>query len=193
VNNLIPIIATAILSSLLTLGVFFAVFKLFVEKRIETRLEILASELEKKLKQNFATESHHLLVQFREEVQQGFKDGAAETLPWFRSELTAGFTETAKGMLPQFRQELSDGFKETAESLLPQFRQEVRQGFVEAGEELLPALRENIEDNIKNTVLSLAGGDIVDKAAKTVLKTGSSLVETGLFILRGQRTNDDKK
>jgi len=107
------IVATALLSSLITLTLGFLVFKWFLERRLEKELEEAADTFEKQLR-------------------QGLEETGKELVPEFRTELEAGFKEAAEELLPEFREELKAGFHEAGTELLPELRAEVRQGFKEA-------------------------------------------------------------
>ncbi len=61
--------------------------------------------------------------------------------------------------------ELTAGFREAATESLPAFREEVRKGFTDA-------------------LTRLKAGDLLDRTARKVVRTGSSLVESGLNLLR---------
>ncbi|HQC71710.1 MAG TPA: hypothetical protein PLE42_03225 [Candidatus Competibacteraceae bacterium] len=80
----------------------------------------------------------------------------------------AGADAAAVEMLPQVRAELVAGFREAAIESLPAFREEVRKGFIEA-----------------LTVTNAA--ELLDRTARKVVRTGSSLVESGLNLLRPAR------
>lgn len=189
-NNelLVLMIMTALSSSLLTATVLLVVFKLYIIPLFNKQIDVLTRELEEKLDQRIEQAGK----QFREETHQGFTEAIAEALPLFRTELQNGFAETAEEMLPQFRREMVEGFQSVAEEILPEFRREVRAGFKEVPKELLPFLREEIEGDLKEIITSVAKGDFVDKAAKRMVQTGSSLVETGLTLLRSSRFHDDR-
>jgi hypothetical protein len=188
-NNdlLVLVIVTALLSSVLTIAMLAVIFSLYIMPRFNNQLALLTRQLEEKLDQRIEQAGE----QFREETHRGFSAAVTESLPLFRTELQDGFAETAEAMLPQFRREMVEGFQSAAEEVLPEFRREMRVGFKEIPKELLPFLREEIESDLKEIITSVAKGDFVDKAAKRMVQTGSSLVETGLTLLRSSRFNDD--
>ena len=80
----------------------------------------------------------------------------------------AGADAAAVEMLPQVRAELVAGFREAAMASLPAFREEVRKGFTEA-------------------LTATNAAELLDRTARKVVRTGSSLVESGLNLLRPAR------
>jgi hypothetical protein len=79
-----------------------------------------------------------------------------------------GVEQGATELLPKVRAELTAGFREAAAEALSAFRDEVRKGFIEA----------------------LSASDLLDRTAKKVVRTGSSLMESGLNLLRATRPDD---
>lgn len=79
-----------------------------------------------------------------------------------------GVNATAAELLPQVRAELVAGFREAAMESLPAFREEVRKGFTEA-------------------LTATNAAELLDRTARKVVRTGSSLVESGLNLLRPAR------
>jgi len=88
-----------------------------------------------------------------------------------RAQVRGGVEEAATELLPRIRAELTAGFREAAAENLPAFREEVRKGFAEA-------------------ITSLATTELLGRTAGKVVRTGSSLVESGLSLLRGARPNE---
>jgi len=68
---------------------------------------------------------------------------------------------------------LTAGFREAAAESLPAFREEVRKGFAEA-------------------IAALATTELLDRTARKVVRTGSSLVESGLSLLRATRPPNER-
>jgi DNA anti-recombination protein RmuC len=183
------IIVTALLSSVLTAIMLGIVFKFHIAPQLNQQIETLACELEEKLDQHIKQAGQ----QFREETHQGFSKAVTDALPLFRAELQTGFEETAEAMLPKFRHEVTEGFQDAVKEMLPEFRREMHTGFKEIPKELLPFLREEIEGDLKEIITSVARGDFVDKAAKRMVQTGSSLVETGLTLLKSSRFGEERR
>ena len=149
VQVMLLIVATALLSSLVTLALGWLAFQHGIRPRLEARLTALAEQLEARVKAGAGAAGQDLLEPLRAQVRGGVEDAATDVLPKIRAELTAGFHDAA------------------AESL-PAFREEVRKGFTEA----------------------LNAGELLDRTARTVVRTGSSLVESGLNLLRGARPDE---
>jgi len=170
-EHLFLVVATAFLSSVLTGIGLVIVFKFFIKKYLDEQMVTFSKIFENELKKNVESAGDSLIIQFQQNAHRSFEESAETIVPIFRAELKAAFTEAAEELLPEFRQEVKQGFEEAAEDLLPEFRRQMQESFKEA-------------------ILATAGGEFVDKAAKTVLRTGSSLVETGLYILRGSRYDD---
>ncbi len=143
------VIATALLTAGLTLGLGWLAFRYWLQPRLEARLDILAEQLEMRVKAGAGAAGQDLLEPVRAQVYGGVAQAATELLPRIRAELTAGFQDAA------------------AEAL-PAFRDEVRKGFTDA----------------------LSAGDLLDRTAKKVVRTGSSLMESGLNLLRATRPDD---
>ena len=146
---LMLVVATALLSSLLTLALGLVLFQRWVRPRLEARLAALAEELEARVKAGAEAAGQELLEPLRARVRGGVEEAAIEALPRVRAELTAGF-------------------REAAAEHLPAFREEVRKGFTDA----------------------LSAGDLLDRTARKVVRTGSSLMESGLGLLRVARPED---
>lgn len=149
VQVMLLIVATALISSVVTLALGWLAFQHGIRPRLEVRLTALAEQLEARVKAGAGAAGQELLEPLRAQVRGGVEDAATDVLPKIRAELTAGFRDAA------------------AESL-PAFREEVRKGFTEA----------------------LNAGQLLDRTARTVVRTGSSLVESGLNLLRPTRPSE---
>ena len=108
-------------------------------------------------------------VVFADVLEKRVKAGAGaagqELLEPLRAQVRCGVEDAAGELLPRVRAELTTGFREAATENLPAFREEVRKGFTDA-------------------LGSLNAGDLLDRTARKVVRTGSSLVESGLSLLR---------
>ena len=149
---LLLIVATALISSVVTLALGWLAFQHGIRPRLEVRLTALAEQLEARVKAGAGAAGQDLLEPLRAQVRGGVEDAATDLLPKIRAELTAGFHDAA------------------AESL-PAFREEVRKGFADA-------------------IASLATSELLDRTARKVVRTGSSLVESGLNLLRPTRPSE---
>ena len=143
---LLLVCATALASSLATLGLGWLLFQRWVWPRLESRLAAFADLLEAR-------------------VKAGAEAAGQELLEPARARVRAGVEDAVGGLLPQVRAELTAGVRDAAADSLPAFREEVRKGFTEA----------------------LSAGALLDRTARGVARTGSSLVESGLSLLRPAR------
>jgi len=98
-------------------------------------------------------------------VKAGAGAAGQELLEPLRTQVRCGVEDAVTQLLPQVRGELTAGFREAALDSLPAFREEVRKGFTDA-------------------LTGLNAGDLLDRTARKVVRTGSSLVESGLSLLR---------
>ncbi len=149
IELLVLIVATSLLSGVVTLALGLALFQRWVRPRLEARLAALANDLEARVKAGAGAAGQELLDPLRAQVRGGVEEAATELLPRVRGELTAGFREAAADSLPAFREE-------------------VRKGFTDA----------------------LSTSDLLDRTARRVVRTGSSLIESGLDLLRTTRPED---
>jgi hypothetical protein len=143
---LLLVCATALASSLATLGLGWLLFQRWMRPGLESRLAAFADLLEARVKAGAEAAGQGLLEPVRARVQAGAEDAAAKLLPRVRAELTAGVRDAAADSLPALREE-------------------VRKGFIEA----------------------LSADALLDRTARGVARTGASLVESGLSLLRPAR------
>ena len=104
-------------------------------------------------------------------VKTGANAAGQELLEPLRAQVRGGLEEAASELLPRIRTELTAGFRDAATDSMPGFREEVRQGFADA-------------------IASLATSELLDRTARKVVRTGSSLVESSLNLLLGARPED---
>jgi hypothetical protein len=118
------------------------------------------------------------LETFADELEARVKTGAGaagqELLEPLRAQVRGGVEDAASEWLPQARAELTAGLREAAAETLPAFREEVRKGFADA-------------------ITSLATSELLDRTARKVVRTGSSLMESGLSLLRGARPDSPEE
>lgn len=143
------IVATALASSLATLGLGWLMFECWLRPRLERRWVAMAEQLEARVKAGVGAAGQELLEPLRAQVRGGVE-------------------EAATGLLPQCKAELTAGFRQAATDSLPAFRDEVRKGFTDA----------------------LSASELLDRTARKVVRTGSSLVESGLNLLRATRPDE---
>jgi hypothetical protein len=101
-------------------------------------------------------------------VRAGASAAGQDMLEPLRAQVRGGVEDAAATLLPTVRTELTAGFRDAATEMLPAFREEVRKGFADA----------------------LSASDLLDRTAKKVVRTGSSLMESGLNLLRASRPDD---
>jgi hypothetical protein len=115
------------------------------------------------------------LMAFSELLDARVKAGAGaagqELLEPLRAQVRGGVEDAVIELLPRVRAELTAGVRTAAAESLPAFRDEVRKGFTDA-------------------IGALNAGELLDRTARKVVRTGSSLVETGLNLLRTTRPDD---
>ncbi len=108
----------------------------------------------------------------------------AETL---EARVKAGASAAGQDLLEPLRVEVYSGVEQAATELLPKIRAELTAGFQEAAAEALPAFREEVRKGFTD---ALSASDLLDRTAKKVVRTGSSLMESGLNLLRATRPDD---
>lgn len=101
-------------------------------------------------------------------VKAGAGAAGQELLEPLRAQVHDGVEAAVIELLPKVRAELTAGFRDAAVGSLPAFREEVRKGFTDA----------------------LNASELLDRTARKVVRTGSSLVESGLNLLRATRSAD---
>ncbi len=112
-------------------------------------------------------------------------------LPSLEQKITEA-TQQAQTLLdnasPQISQDIADAIEEKVESLMPQIRQELREEFDQMAEEFLPKLGEEVESGVDKSFKKFVPTVVSSAAtmpAETIVKTSSSLINTGLDILKG--------
>ena len=108
----------------------------------------------------------------------------AETL---EARVKAGASAAGQDLLEPLRVEVYSGVEQAATELLPKIRAELTAGFQAAAAEALPAFREEVRKGFTD---ALSASDLLDRTAKKVVRTGSSLMESGLNLLRATRPDD---
>ena len=97
IPGLILILATALLSSVLTLLLALALWQAFLKKRLEAKLEEAASLLRERVKEGVTEAGRDLLPAFRQEVEAGFRDALTGGIAVSLIDKTAG-TVLRKGV-----------------------------------------------------------------------------------------------
>ncbi len=76
-NPILMLIATAVLSSMFTLGLSYWLYETRLRSRLEARMEELADILEARVHKGVKEAGIELLPAFQERVEAGFKDAMA--------------------------------------------------------------------------------------------------------------------
>jgi hypothetical protein len=112
---------------------------------------------------------------------------AAQWAEWadvLEMRVKAGAGAAGQDLLEPLRAQVRHGVEDAATELLPQVRVELTTGFREAAMESLPAFREEVQKGFTEALTGLNASDLLDRTARKVVRTGSSLVESGLNLLR---------
>lgn len=102
----------------------------------------------------------------------------------------AGAGAAGQGLLEPLRAQVRSGLEEAAVELLPKVRTELAAGFRIAAAESLPAFREEVGKGFADAIGALDAGKLLDRTAKKVVRTSSSLVESGLSLFLAARAKD---
>lgn len=130
------------------------------------------------------------LVVFQRWVQPRLEARLAAVAETLEARVKAGASAAGQELLEPLRAQVRGGMEEAATELLPRIRAELTAGFREAAAESLPAFREEVRKGFAEAIASLATTELLDRTARKVVRTGSSLVESGLSLLRGARPNE---
>lgn len=65
-------------------------------------------------------------------------------------------------------------------------KQKLKEGAIEAGEELLPDFRAHVREGFKEAMTDSLKGELLERSAREVARSGSDLVESGLNLLLGK-------
>ena len=77
---IITVCATALLSSLLTLGLAYHLLQRKFKSDLQSRLDSLSTEIGARVRQGVIDAGMELLPKFRAEVRQGFKEAMGDTM-----------------------------------------------------------------------------------------------------------------
>ncbi len=90
IPELVLILATALLSSVLTLLLALAGWQWFLRKRLEAELEVVANRLRERVKDGVTEAGRDLLPAFRQQVEAGFRDALTGSIATGLIDKTAG-------------------------------------------------------------------------------------------------------
>jgi hypothetical protein len=80
VQTIVTICATALLSSILTLGLSYYWFRRKIKNELRSQLDTVATEIREKVRQGVFEAGVDLLPKYRAEVRQGFKEAMSDTV-----------------------------------------------------------------------------------------------------------------
>jgi hypothetical protein len=103
---------SALLSALLTVGVFLVVADRLLRRRLEGSAEKVGEVVAGKVRAAVADAVDDALPRLRSEVSGGVQDGAAEVLPKVRREVENGVSDAADHLVPKLRSQISEGISE---------------------------------------------------------------------------------
>ena len=129
-------------------------------------------------------------IAFRRWVQPRLETRLAELAGLLEARVKAGAGAAGRDLLEPLRAQVRGGLQEAADELLPKARTELTAGFREAAAESLPALRDEVRKGFIDALGALDASDLLDRTARKVVRTGSSLVESGLGLLRAGRPRE---
>lgn len=130
------------------------------------------------------------LVVFQRWIQPRLEARLLVFAELLEARVKAGAGAAGQELLEPLRVQVRHGLEDAASELLPRFRAEVTAGFRAAAAEILPAFREEVRKGFADAIASLATTELLERTAGKVVRTGSSLVESGLNLLRGARPED---
>ena len=70
-------------------------------------------------------------------------------------------------------------------------KQKLKEGAIEAGAELLPDFRQQVREGFKEAMTDSLKGELIERSARDMARSGTDLMETGLNLLLGK--NPPKK
>ena len=130
------------------------------------------------------------LIVFQRWAQPRLEARLAAVAETLEARVKAGAGAAGQELLEPLRMQVRGGVEEAATELLPRIRAELTAGFREAAAESLPAFREEVRKGFTEAIASLATTELLGRTAGKVVRTGSSLVESGLSLLRAARANE---
>ncbi|HRD64693.1 MAG TPA: hypothetical protein PKY50_00910 [Candidatus Competibacter sp.] len=129
-------------------------------------------------------------IVFRRWVRPQMEIRLAELAELLEARVKAGAGEAGQELLEPLRTQVRCGLEDAAGNLLPQARSELGAEFRAAALESLPAFREEVRKGFTDAIGALDAGDLLDRTAKKVVRTSSSLMESGLNLFLAGRPGD---
>ena len=129
-------------------------------------------------------------VAFQKWLRPGLEARLEALAGLLEARVKAGADAAGRDLLEPLRAQVRGGVEDAATALLPGVRADLVTGFREAAAESLPAFREEVRKGFTDAIGALNAGELLDRTARKVVRTGSSLVESGLNLLRATRPDD---
>ena len=129
-------------------------------------------------------------VAFQKWLRPGLEARLEALAALLEARVKAGAGAAGRELLEPLRAQVRGGVEDAATALLPGVRADLVTGFREAAAESLPAFREEVRKGFTDAIGALNAGELLDRTARKVVRTGSSLVESGLNLLRATRPDD---
>lgn len=129
-------------------------------------------------------------IAFRRWIRPRMETRLAEFADLLEARVKAGANAAGRELLEPLRAQVRGGLEEAAADLIPKARTELTAGFRTAAAESLPAFREEVRKGFTDAIGALDASELLDRTAKKVVRTSSSLVESGLSLLRAARPRD---
>lgn len=129
-------------------------------------------------------------VAFQKWLRPGLEVRLEALAALLEARVKAGAGAAGRELLEPLRAQVRGGVEDAATALLPGVRADLVTGFREAAAESLPAFREEVRKGFTDAIGALNAGELLDRTARKVVRTGSSLVESGMNLLRATRPDD---
>ena len=114
----LSVLATAVVSSVLTVALVVVCARWFLRRRLAREVDEAAEILARRVQAVIEEASEPILVKLRTGVAEGLEEAGEALLPRIRGEVAAGVREGADAALPRVRAEVSEGFREALTSAL---------------------------------------------------------------------------
>lgn len=129
-------------------------------------------------------------VAFQKWLRPGLEARLEALAGLLEARVKAGAGAAGRDLLEPLRAQVRGGVEDAATALLPGVRADLAAGFREAVVESLPALREEVRKGFTDAIGVPNAAELLDRTARKVVRTGSSLVESGMNLLRATRPDD---
>ena len=82
--------------------------------------------------------------------------------------------------------------KKELDQISDQIETRVSRGVMDAGNRLLPELRKEVGEGLKDAMSAALSGEFIEKTAQSAVKTGTTIMESGLNILLGKKSSGNR-